>query len=261
VGNDIRRDHAIVEGVADDDRAVMERLAALEAEVKADADAAADRKAAALAKLRDQRVTQTAERDALRARQAELISKRKPAARAPARDEDASVADGDGEDEDDASSLSAQIRDKVRRKLMASDVEDLDGSKKTDHLENLGGALELATKANKVKNELTRAPGKGDKSWIKSGIASLALGPIGWLYAGSMREAVPASAAWVVLAAAASKILPAFLLMPVLMVVLPLSAIAGVVYALQYNRSGGRQRLFDGNKTKSEKPKQLRGSD
>jgi hypothetical protein len=42
-------------------------------------------------------------------------------------------------------------------------------------------------------------------------------------------------------------------LMPVLMVVLPLSGIAGVVYALQYNRKGGRQRLFD-----KEKPKQLK---
>jgi len=39
------------------------------------------------------------------------------------------------------------------------------------------------------------------------------------------------------------------------MVVLPLSAIAGVVYALQYNRNGSRQRLFDGDKTKT---KQLR---
>jgi len=46
--------------VADDDRALRERLAALEAEVQADADAQRARKAAALAKLRDQRVTQTA---------------------------------------------------------------------------------------------------------------------------------------------------------------------------------------------------------
>ena len=48
-------DHAIVRGVSDDDRAVMERLAALEAEVKADADAQRARKEAALAKLREQR--------------------------------------------------------------------------------------------------------------------------------------------------------------------------------------------------------------
>ncbi|HEY0476272.1 MAG TPA: hypothetical protein VGD37_02045 [Kofleriaceae bacterium] len=192
--------------MADDDRAVMERLAALEAEVKADADAQRARKAAAIAKLRDQRVTSAAHDEP------------------PPRRRVAPITDEPGE---------------------------------IDHLENLGGALELASKANRVKQELQRRPGKGDKSWIKSGVASLALGPVGWLYAGSMREAVPATVAWVALAALASKLLPVFLMMPVLMVVLPLSAIAGVVYALQYNRAGARQRLFTGDKAK-DKPKQLR---
>jgi len=199
----------------------MERLAALEAEVTADAEAQSARKAAATAKLRDQRVTQAAERDQLRARQAELVGRKA----APARDE-------------------------PRRE--ARDPDD------DDRLENLSGALELASKANRVKQELQRAPRKGDKSWIASGVASLALGPLGWLYAGSWREAVPASAAWVLLLALASKI---FLLLPVLMVGMPLSAIAGVVYTLQYNRTGHRQRLFGGDKSKPKaKAKQLRGA-
>ena len=214
--------------MADDDRALMDRLAALEAEVTADADAQQARKAAAAAKLRDQRVTQTAERDALRARQAELVGKPRRVADGPAPRARPAPRDPD---EDDA-------------------------------LEGLGGALELAGKANRVKQELTRAPRKGDKSWIVSGVASLALGPIGWLYAGSLREAVPATAGWLALAAIASKILPVFLMMPVLMVVLPLSAIAGVVYAMQYNRTGRRQRLFDKAKPGAlpgrAKPKQLR---
>jgi hypothetical protein len=81
----------------------------------------------------------------------------------------------------------------------------------------------------------------------------MVLGPLGWLYAGSLREAVPASAAWVAFLAIASKIIPMVLLMPVFLVALPLSAIAGVVYALQYNRSGGRQRLFDKDKDKPKK--------
>lgn len=189
----------------------MDRLAALEAEVKADADAQQARKSAAAARLQEQRVTQAAEREAR-----EVSASVEPSARRSRRDPD-----------------------------------------EADHLEGLGGALELASKANRVKQELARAPKKGEKSWIASGVASLALGPIGWLYAGSWREAVPATAAWLVLAAVASKILPVFLMMPVLMVVLPLSAIAGVVYAMQYNRSGRRQRLFDGEKSKT-KPKQLR---
>ena len=207
----------------------MERLAALEAEVTADAEAQSARKAAAVAKLRDQRVTQTAERDQLRARQAELVSKK------PTRDEPR----------------------RARRDAGANDDATSDAN--DDQLEGLGGALELATKANRVKNELSRTPRKGDKSWIASGVASLALGPIGWLYAGSLREAVPAATATMLLAAIASKILPAILLWPALMVVMPLSAIAGVVYAMQYNRKGRRQRLFEGDKAKA-KVKQLRGS-
>ena len=183
--------------MADDDRAVLDKLAALEAEVKADADAQRARKEAALAKLRAQKAAEQAERDA--------VKKQPQQALVP-----------------------------VKKKAAPTD--------------DLGSALELAGKANQVKQELARKPGKGEKSWIKSGIASMALGPVGWLYAGSMREAVPAAAAWIALLAIASKILPTLLIMPALMVVLPLSGIAGIVYALQYNRHGGRQRLFGDEK-------------
>src|SRR6185312_7753197 len=62
-------------------------------------------------------------------------------------------------------------------------------------MDDVGGALELAAKANNVRAELTKAPKQGDKSWAKSLVASVLFGPVGWLYAGSMREAVPASAA------------------------------------------------------------------
>ena len=188
--------------MADDDRAVLDKLAALDAEVKADADAQRARKEAAIARLRAQRAADQAEKDAVRKQQQALVAPK---------------------------SL-ARPRSKV------------------EHVDDLGSALELAGKANQVKQELARKPGKGEKSWIKSGIASMALGPIGWLYAGSLREAVPATAAWVLLFGLATKILPMVLLMPALMVALPLSGIAGVVYALQYNRSGRRQRLFGDDK-------------
>lgn len=183
--------------MTDDDRAVMERLAALEAEVKADADAQRARKEAALVKVREERAKQQAERDELRQRQAQLVTRKS--------------------------------RDERRR-------EDVDA-------DGIGGALELAGKANRVRNELARKPAKGEKSWIKSGLASTALGPLGWLYAGSLREAVPAATAWVALLALA-QYLPTLLLLPALMVILPLSGLAGVLYAVQYNRNGGRQRLF-----------------
>ena len=182
----------------------MERLAALEAEVKADAAAKQARKEAALVKVKEQRAKEQASSQALRDRQAALVS-RKPAAKKP-----------------------------------VIDVGD-DGDRGSD--DGIGGALELARKAQGVKAELTKAPKQGDKSWVKSGVASMVLGPIGWLYAGSLREAIPASVAWLAFAAIAAK-LPWILLMPVLLVVMPLSGIAGLLYAVQYNRSGGRQRLF-----------------
>ena len=195
--------------MADDDRSVREKLALLEAEVKADADLAHARKVAALARVREDRATQQVEQGELRQRQAQIVTRKKP----PERD------------------------------------------RGSDHDDGIGSALELAGTANRVKTELARKPGKGDKSWIKSGLASTVLGPLGWLYAGSMREAVPATAVWLALVTLLSKILPTVLLLPVFMVALPLSGIAGVVYALQYNRHGGRQRLFD----KEDKPKQLPG--
>lgn len=197
--------------VADDDRAVRERLAALEAEVKADADAQRVRKEAAMQKMRAQQQEQVE----LRRRQAELhgTQKRLPAARPQREDRD---------DEEDRGS-------------------------------DLGGALELAHRANRVKNELQKAPKQGDKSWVKSGLASTFLGPVGWLYAGSWREAVPASVAYLLVGSLALKILPMLLLWPVFMIGMPLSGIAGVVYALQYNKKGSRQRLF-----KKDEAKQLK---
>ena len=191
----------------EDDRAVMERLAALEAEVKADADKQRARKEAAMAKLREQRAAQQVESDSLRERQTALV-KAKP------------------------------VKAAAEAELMSDD-------------DAIGGALQLARRAHGVKQELEK---KGDKSWVKSGLASMLLGPLGWLYAGSLREAVPASVAWLAFGALATKIIPMFLLMPVLLVALPLSGIAGVVYAMQFNRTGKRQRLFNKD---SKKPKQL----
>jgi hypothetical protein len=200
--------------VSEDDRAVMERLAALEAEVKADADAQRARKEAALAKVREARAKQQAEKDSLRSRQAELVTKKKKPAVV--------------EDDDDEPAA-------------------------RDDVDELGGALALAKRAHGMKQELAKTPKQGEKSWVKSGLASMLLGPLGWLYAGSLREAIPASAAWLAFAALASKIIPVFLLMPVLLVALPLSGIAGAVYAVQYNRKGGRQRIFNRDKNKPKK--------
>jgi hypothetical protein len=202
-------DHAIVEVVSADEREVLARLAALEAEVKADADARRARREEALAKVRAERARREAQKQELAARQAALAP-RPPAGaaaaarpRAPARSRD---------DDDDASGFELVAR----------------GAK-------------LATTA---KKELARPREKGDKSWLASGALSFFFGPLGWLYAGSLREAIPASFLYLLVLGLLSK-LPIFLVWPVMMVVMPISAIAGVVYAIQHNRHGERTRLFD----------------
>ncbi|MCX5744487.1 MAG: hypothetical protein NT062_18505 [Proteobacteria bacterium] len=202
--------------MADDDRELMERLAALEAEVKADATVSARAQAVAAQRMREARAERLAEhalavKDAVKDAPA-AASTARPAAKPTAR---------------------AQV---------------LEPERDRDDGDELGNALALARRANSVKQELTRAPTQGEKSWIKSGLASLLLGPLGWLYAGSWREAVPASAGWLAIGALASKIIPMFLLMPVMMVVLPLSGIAGIMYALRFNKAGKRQRLFGPSK-------------
>lgn len=95
----------------------------------------------------------------------------------------------------------------------------------------------------RARAELTRPTKEGEKSWLASGLLSMFFGPLGWLYAGSLREAIPASLAYLVAGAILMK-LPMLLLMPVMMVVMPISGIAGAVYAWQYNRNGHRTRLF-----------------
>ncbi len=86
--------------------------------------------------------------------------------------------------------------------------------------------------------------GKGDKSLAASAALSL-LGPIGWLYAGSFREAIPATVA----AVAVYTILPSFILAPFMLVGALASSAVGLTYAWQFNRKKGRTPLFLRGKT------------
>lgn len=113
-------------------------------------------------------------------------------------------------------------------------------------------AMELARKARGVKEELTRPREAHEKSWLVSGGLSVLLGPLGWLYAGSFREAVPASAAYLLLATIAIKLPFLFVLMPAIMVAALISGAIGIAYSYSYNKHGSRQRLF-GDKDKDKK--------
>jgi hypothetical protein len=87
---------------------------------------------------------------------------------------------------------------------------------------------------------LVRTGRGNDKSVIASGALSLVLGPVGWLYAAPLREAVPGAIAF----AAAAALLPGFLLMPLLGIAAPLSGLAGLYYAWRHNQTGQRTGLF-----------------
>jgi hypothetical protein len=87
---------------------------------------------------------------------------------------------------------------------------------------------------------LARGGRGGEKSVVASGVLSLFLGPVGWLYAAPLKEAVPAAIAF----AAVGALLPGFLLMPLLGIGAPLSAFAGLYYAWRHNQTGKRTSLF-----------------
>jgi hypothetical protein len=82
--------------------------------------------------------------------------------------------------------------------------------------------------------------GGDHKSVVASGVLSLFLGPLGWLYAAPLREAVPGA----LLFGVATTFLPHFLLAPVLGIAAPLSGLAGVYYAWRHNQTGERTGLF-----------------
>lgn len=233
--------------MSEDERAIRERLAALESEVKAEANAQKARKEAALELVQAERARRAAKAAAVeKAGTAKAATAEKAKAAQPARPAKAAKApppdDSDSILEDLAASASKRER----------------ASQKDRGRMGLGDALELAKRAGDLKQELTAPRKKGQKSWMVSAGLSTAFGPLGWLYAGSWREAAPVAAIWVVGLYLANWILPFILLMPALMVALPLSGIAGAVYAFGYNRAGSRQRLFGEDKPK---PKQLGPSD
>lgn len=196
----------------DDDAQLLARLAILEAEVKQDSERDRLRKEQALAAARTKRQAQLGAQQALRDRQAELMGKSTALAKRETSTTDL-VEHGDDAEADEPSGG------------------------------GLGGLLSLAGRASKARDELTVPPKPGEKSWVKAGLGSMLLGPIGWLYAGAWRESVPAAAGWLALAYLL-KILPSILLLPVLIVAMPLSGIIGAMYAVRYNRHGARQRMF-----------------
>jgi hypothetical protein len=147
-------------------------------------------------------------------------------------------------------------RDELRDR-QAAIVKSKSGNRprERDRAGDLETALDLAKKASDAKHELSKPREAGDKSWLISGALSFFLGPLGWLYAGAWRESVPAALLYLLALGLVTSIVPMFLLMPVFMVALPISGVAGVVYAIGHNRNGTRIRLFGDDDDKGEDPR------
>jgi uncharacterized membrane protein len=89
-------------------------------------------------------------------------------------------------------------------------------------------------------HSLMTTSGDGKKSMIASGLLSFFFGPLGWLYAGSFKEAGVVALVYFLLCA----VIPHLLLAPLLAVAHPLSAAIGLLYAWKYNQKGERQSLL-----------------
>lgn len=156
---------------------------------------------------------------------------------------------------DDDGELLYTVRGAERPRAGVTAVGDLVAR---DKLRQLQGEVRRASRPSKAlavlaREETLAAPtGPARKSIVASTALSFFLGPMGWLYAAPLREALPAVIAFVV----AYKLLPMFLFAPLLGILLPLSALAGGAYAWAHNQSGDRASLGDAAKrlTRRDKP-------
>ena len=116
-----------------------------------------------------------------------------------------------------------------------------------------GAAASSALALVKVGSGAARslvAAGDGKKSLIASGLLSFFFGPLGWLYAGSFKEAGVVALVYFLLCA----IIPHLLLAPLLAIAHPLSAAIGVLYAWKYNQKGERATLLPSDESRPSLP-------
>ncbi len=103
-----------------------------------------------------------------------------------------------------------------------------------------GAGMALVKLGGNAAHSLMTSGGEGKKSMIASGLLSFFFGPLGWLYAGSFKEAGVVALVYFLLCA----IIPHLLLAPLLAVAHPLSAAIGLLYAWKYNQKGERHSLL-----------------
>ncbi|MEZ4298341.1 MAG: hypothetical protein R3B70_25535 [Polyangiaceae bacterium] len=118
-----------------------------------------------------------------------------------------------------------------------------EGREKRGRLADLKADVDRAASAGALALEVAgiKTPTRplGKKRLLVSGALSFFLGPVGWLYAAPLKEAIPVIVVYVGVGWVLNAILP-FLLVYVLGIVNVVSAIAGVLYAWGFNSAGKR---------------------
>ncbi|HEX2571644.1 MAG TPA: hypothetical protein VH877_18940 [Polyangia bacterium] len=159
---------------------------------------------------------------------------------------DEMVAEGVVEfDSDDEGEMVWTVRGAVRPTSGPTSMAELEKlSSLRAELGHTRTALTLATRASGLTfGRAGRGHGGDEKSVLASTALSLVLGPIGWLYAAPLREAIPAAVIYLFLGSFLRSVLPLFLVAPLYGVVLIMSALAGAAYAARYNERGERTSL------------------
>jgi hypothetical protein len=147
-------------------------------------------------------------------------------------------------DVDDAGEMIYSVRGAERPRAGAASPAELDKMERLTREARAASATATGAMALARLRDVTSGgplvAGSSQKSLVASGLLSFFFGPIGWLYAGHWKEALPAAGVLILL----KFILPTFLLLPLLGVVGPVSAGIGVLYAWMYNRKGERTKIL-----------------
>jgi hypothetical protein len=144
-----------------------------------------------------------------------------------------------------------------KTKRATSETDDEGGSEKSRmgalkaDFDRVASGATLALEVAGLKTP-TRALGK--KKLLTSGILSFLFGPLGWLYAAPLKEAIPAIVVYVAVFGLLNMILPSLLLVWPLAIVNVLTGVAGALYAWGFNSAGKRVPLVLKEKGDGEEP-------
>ena len=138
-----------------------------------------------------------------------------------------------------------RVEDVVKLEQLSSQAQgQTSGRRRGGGVGGLEGALVRQAGRGVVEQALARRG--GEKSAIASGALSFVFGPLGWVYAAPLKEALPAAVLYWLLLRGLS-LLPWMLAAPLLSLVATATVVAGVLYAWQYNKNGHVTPLFTGS--------------